>query len=131
MASKNLPANELVDTHKPKYVKFRYIFTDESLMKELLDMNYDMESLDTIKNDSLVHDALEAQFTEYDRTIIGKATQPTFLDRGVIISKRLVTKADKKLLKVSIGFFMHNDSHCVAVKLTYERFDIIEVFNLI
>ena len=81
--------------------------------------------------DDLVNAALEADFKEYEREIVGKAKEPTFLDDGIIISKHLITKADKKLLKVYIGFFTYNDSRHVAVKFEYERFVIIEVFNLI
>jgi hypothetical protein len=131
MAKKDVSPEELVETHKPKFVKYKYIFTDESLLTELLQLKYDMTTLDTIGNDALVNAALEAPFTEYDRTVVGKSTSPSFLDNGIIISKRLITKADKKLLKVSVGRFMFNDSQFVAIKFTYERFEIVEVFNLI
>lgn len=131
MAKKDVSPEELVETHKPKFVKYKYIFTDESLLTELLQLKYDMTTLDTIGNDELVNTALEASFTEYDRTVVGKSTAPSFLDNGIIISKRLITKADKKLLKVSVGRFMFNGSQFVAIKFTYERFEIVEVFNLI
>ena len=131
MAKKELTPDELVDTHKPKHVKYKYVFTDDALLNDLLVMHYDMTTLDTICNDDLVNAALEAEFVDYERTIIGKSTEPTFLDNGVIISRKMVTKADKKLLKVSIGFFTYSDSRYVTMKLTYEKFVIVEIYNLI
>ena len=131
MATKpQLTPQELVDSHKPKNFKFKFIFTDESLLQELMNSDYDVTTLDTIDNDELVEAALGANFKVYERTIIGKAKEPTFLDDGVIISKKMATKADKKLINVQIGFFTHKIRHCV-IKLHYERFDIIEIFNLI
>lgn len=131
MASKILSAEELVETHKPKKVKFKYIFTDETLLDELLKSKYDMMSLDTINDDKLVEAAMFADYKDYERTIIGKSNEPQFLDNGVVVSKKLVTKADKKLQKVCIGFFIHNDAHYVAIKLIYERFAILEIFSFI
>jgi hypothetical protein len=130
MASKVLTPQELVDTHKPKHFKFKYIFTDESLLAELMNSDYDITTLDTICDDKLVEAALAAECKVYERTIVGKAKEPTFLDNGIIVSKKMVTKADKKLLNVQIGFFSYITRHCV-IKLHYERFDIIEIFNLI
>mgnify|MGYP003421943922 FL=1 len=52
------------------------------------------------------------------------------MDKGVIISKKMVTKADKKLLKIGIGFFNHDDIAYVSIRLVYEQFDIIEIFIL-
>lgn len=131
MAKQEVSPTKLVEDHKPKYVKFKYIFKDDSLLEELLKERFDMTTLDTIMNDDLVNAALLADFKEYERDIVGKAKDPTFLDDGIIISKHLITKADKKLLKVYIGFFTYNESRYVAVKFEYERFVIVEVFNLI
>lgn len=130
MSKKDVSPQDLVESHKPKNFKYKYIFTDESLLKELIDSNYDMSTLDTICDDELVKNALNAEMTMYERNIVGKAKEPSVLDNGVIISKKLVTKADKKLLGVYVGFF-HYNSHHVVIKLRYERFDIIEIFNLI
>ena len=130
MSKKDVSPQDLVESHKPKNFKFKYIFTDESLLKELIDSNYDMSTLDTICDDELVENALNAEMTMYERNIVGKAKEPSVLDNGVIISKKLVTKADKQLLGVYVGFFYYN-SHHVVIKLRYERFDIIEIFNLI
>lgn len=131
MAKKEVSVDELVETHKPKNVKFKYIFTDDSLLDELVHMKYDISTLDTILNDNLVEAALCAHYRDYERDIIGKSNEPHFLDNGVVVSKKLVTKADKKLQKVSIGFFVYNDAHYVAIKLVYERFAILEIFALI
>lgn len=129
-AKKELTPEELVDSHKPKNFKFKFIFNDDDLIKSLMDNHYDMSTLDTICDDELVEKALGAEFTMYERTIIGKAKEPSVISDGVIISKKMVTKADKKLLGVYVGFFEHNTKHLV-IKLHYEKFDIIEIFNLI
>lgn len=129
-AKKELTPEELVDTHKPKNFKYKYIFTDDELIADLMTGNYDMSTLDTINDDELVEKALGAEFVMYERTIIGKAKEPSILDNGVIISKKMATKADKKLLGVYVGFFEHTSRH-IVIKLHYERFDIIEIFNLI
>jgi hypothetical protein len=52
------------------------------------------------------------------------------LDDWIIISKRLVTKADKKLLSLGVGRFHHDDTEYVSIRLHYEQFDIIEIFIL-
>lgn len=130
MASKIISPQELVETHKPKNFKFKYIFTDESLLEELMNSDYDVTTLDTICDDKLVNAALQAECRLYERTIIGKAKEPTVLDDGIVISKKMVTKADKKLQGVYLGFFDFHTRHLV-VKLRYERFDIIEIFNLV
>ena len=131
MAKQEIPPSKLVEDHKPKYVKFKYIFTDESLLTELSREQYDISTLDTIMNDDLVNAALEANYEDYDREIVGKSKEPSFLANGIIISKRMITKADKKLQKVSLGFFSLNESRYLAVKFIYERFFIIEIYNLI
>lgn len=127
---KTLTSSELVETHKPKNFKYKYIFNDDQLISDLMNDGYDMSTLDTICNDDLVNKALGAEFTMYERNIIGKAKEPSILDEGVIISKKMVTKADKKLLGVYVGFFEYGSRH-IVIKLHYEKFDIIEIFNLI
>ncbi len=127
---KVITPQELVETHKPKNFKFKYIFTDVSLLEELMNSDYDVTSLDTICDDDLVEAALGAECRLYERSIIGKAKEPTVLDDGIIISKKMATKADKKLKGVYLGFFDFHTRHLV-VKLRYERFDIIEIFNLV
>ncbi len=131
MANKNdTDCVKLVEDHKPKNFKFKFIITDEKLIDELNEKGYDMSSLDTINNDTLINEALQAECKEYDRTIIGKAKQPTIFEDNTMITKKMVTKADKKLLGVYMGMF-GTDSQHVVLKLRYERFDIIEIFNLI
>lgn len=131
MAKIELTAEQIVETHKPKNFKFKYLFKDEELIGELMNSDYDITQLDTICDDNLVNAALEANYQEYQRTIVGKAKEPTVLDNGVIVSKKMVTKADKKLLGVYIGFFSYKESRYVGVKLGYERFDILEIFSLV
>lgn len=127
---KDLTPQELVESHKPKNFKYKYIFTDEQILSDLMNSDYDITTLDTICDDELVEAALGAEFVRYEREIIGKAKNPTIMDDGIIISKKMATKADKKLIAVYLGFFEHKTKH-VVVKLHYEKFDIIEIFNLI
>lgn len=127
---KQLTPQELVESHKPKNFKYKYIFNDDQLLADLMNSGYDMSSLDTICDDKLVEKALQADFIMYEREVVGKAKEPSILNDGVIISKKMVTKADKKLLGVYVGFFEYNSRH-IAIKLHYEKFDIIEIFNLI
>ena len=127
---KELTPQELVESHKPKNFKYKYIFNDDQLLADLMNSEYDMSSLDTICNDDLVEKALQSDFTMYEREIVGKAKEPSILDNGVIISKKMVTKADKKLLGLYVAFFDYNSRH-IAIKLHYEKFDIIEIFNLV
>lgn len=121
---------ELVESHKPKNFKYKYIISDDKVYDELIDNNYDIDSLDTIQNDILVQEALKTEFTEYQRETVARAKEPTVLDNGVILSKKMVTKADKKLLGVYVGFFKYNNISYVAIKLRYEKFEILEIFIL-
>lgn len=127
---KQLTMSEIIESHKPKNFKYRFIITDDSVFNELIEQGYDLDNLDTIKDDMLVQEALNAEYIEYHRDIIGKAKEPTVLEDGVIISKKMVTKADKKLFGVLVGFFKYRNLSYVAIKLRYERFDIIEIFIL-
>ena len=127
---KQLTMAEIVESHKPKHFKYKYIINDDDVFDELLKCGYDLDSLDTIRNDSLVQKALKANFTEYQRDVVARAKEPTVLNDGVVLSKKMVTKTDKKLLGVCIGFFEYNDIRYIALKLRYERFDILEIFIL-
>lgn len=130
MAKKDIiKMSELVETHRPKYFKHKFIVNDEYL-RELEEEGYDLSRLDTIHNDQLVIAALEAPYKEYERTIVGKAKEPSRLEDGIIISKKMVTKADKKLQSVGVGRFIFDETEYVSIKLRYEKFDIIELFIL-
>ena len=127
--AKQVSLSQLIESHRPKYFKHKYIINDENL-RLLEQEGCDLSSLDTIKNDEITKLAVEADYKEYDRTIIGKAKEPSALDDGIIISKKLVTKADKKLLSLGVGRFHHNETEYVSIRLRYEQFDIIEIFIL-
>lgn len=129
---KELSMVEIIESHKPKNFKYKYLITDDSIYDELIDNNYDLDQLDTIQNDELVQEALKADYKEYQSNIIGKAKEPTILDsdNGIIISKKMITKTGKKLLGILIGFFDHNRIHYISIKLRYEKFEILEIFIL-
>lgn len=129
---KELSIVEIIESHKPKNFKYKYLITDNSIYDELIENNYDLDQLDTIQNDELVQEALKADYKEYQSNIIGKAKEPTILDsdNGIIISKKMITKTGKKLLGILIGFFDHNQIHYISIKLRYEKFDILEIFIL-
>ena len=130
MAKKNVSASELVSSHKPKNYKYRYIIKDESLIKELEQEQFNFDELDTIGDADLVNEALKTEYKLYERTIIGKAKEPTDMGNGILVSKKMVTKADKKLQNFGIGFFNMDERQYVVIRLYYERFDIIEIFVL-
>lgn len=131
MANKKaLSASEIVETHKPKNFKYKYIFKDDEFLDELVKSGYDMDSLDTIQNDSLVQTALNASFEEFERDIVKKAKEPTVFDNWVVVSKKMITKADKKLNNVGIGYFDKDGIHYVAFCFRYDKFDILEIFIL-
>lgn len=125
-----LTGAELINSHKPKNFKYRYIITDESLYKELEQDNFNLDELDTIHNDELIQQALSCEYVLYERDIVGKMKEPTLMDDGVIVSKAMVTKSDKKLNKLGIAFFDRNQQKHVVVRMYYDRFDIIEIFIL-
>ena len=100
--------------------------------EELYEQGFDIESLDTINDDDLVEDALKiTDFREFPRESVAKAKQPTVLEDGVMLSKQMVTKTDKKLQSVQVGFFTHKNQRPVCIKLVYERFTIMEIFILV
>lgn len=129
MAEK-LTSEQIVESHKPKNFKFKFIFKDDGLIQELENSHYDMSSLDTINNTDLTLAAMDAQFKEYPREVVTSSKKPTQIEDGVLLFKQLTTKTDKKLLNVCVGFFSYNELRYVCIKFVYERFDIIEIFIL-
>lgn len=130
MAKVKDPINKVMDDHKPKNYKFKYIVKDDNLWKELEDVNYDISSLDTINDSDLTVAALNASFKEYPREVVTSSKKPTQIEDGVLLFKQMTTKTDKKLQNVCVGFFSHNNLRYVCIKFVYERFDIIEIFIL-
>lgn len=130
MAKEKDPVTKVVDDHKPKNYKFKFIIKDDSLLTELEDLNYDMSSLDTINDTDLTIAAMNAEFKEYPREVVASSKKPTQIEDGVLLFKQMTTKTDKKLLNVCVGFFSHNNLRYVCIKFVYERFDIIEIFIL-
>jgi len=126
--AKTLIGAELIESHKPKNYKYRFIIHDDSLYKELQDDGYDLDNLDTIHDDELIQAALHAKYKYYDRTIIGKAKEPTRIENGMIVAKKMVTKSDKKLNQIGTSFFTFRDIRYFALRMYYERFDILELF---
>jgi len=125
-------ACDLVDSHKPKDFKFFFDIKDTTLIQELEVAGYDISSLNTIIDEDLIQAALTSDFTDkYDRDIIGRANEPTIFEDGIIMSKQLITKTDKKLESILKSIFIHNSIGYVAWKYQYERFDIIQIFVLI
>ena len=130
MAKEKDPVTKVVEDHKPKNYKFKYIITDESLTEELMALNYDMSTLDTIKDNNLVDSALAAPYTEYPREVVASSKKPTQIEDGVLLFKQMTTKTDKKLQNVRVGFFTNNNLRYVAIRFVYERFEILEIFIL-
>ena len=130
MATKALPINELIMTHLPKNYKYYIQLKDESMFATLEELKFDIELLDTIRQPELIKIALDASYKYYDREVVAHAKEPTMMENGVILSKKMATKTDKKLSQVGLSFFTHNDVSYVAVKLCYEQFDIYEIFIL-
>lgn len=130
MSKVKLRIDEIIESHKPTNFKYRFIITDDSVYDELNALHYDLSNLDTIDNDELVQEALQTTFTYYERDVVKKAKEPTIFDNGVILSKKMVTKTDKKLQKIGTGFFEFRGIRYVCIRMVYERFDIIEIFIL-
>lgn len=133
--AKNLSPEELIMTHIPKKIeKYKFIIKDDELFDELVKSeSFDMEVLDTIKNDKLVDAGYHMNFMTFDRTVVAKAKQPTTIDedKGIVVSKQLITKADKKLFSVGVATFGYENASYVMVKFEYEKFDIVEIFLLV
>ena len=130
MAKAKDPVTKVVDDHKPKNFKFKYIIKDDELLKELEDAKYDISSLDTINDTDLTVAALNTSFKEYPREVVASSKKPTQIEDGVLLFKQMTTKTDKKLQNVCVGFFSHNNLRYVCIKFVYVRFDIIEIFIL-
>lgn len=122
--------SEIINDHKPKRYKFKFIIRDDNLLKELEDANYDMSSLDTINDTDLIVAALNAEFKEYPREVVASSKKPTQIEEGVLLFKQMTTKTDKKLQNVCVGFFSHDNLRYVCIKFVYVQFDIIEIFIL-
>ena len=89
---------------------------------------------DTINDTGLVNEGYENDECDtYDRTVVSKAKEPTTIDesRGIVVSKQLIIKADKKLHSVGIHTFSYKNDSYVMVKFVYEKFDIVEIFLLV
>lgn len=124
--------SEIVEGSKPKNFKFKFIFTDPSVLEELHDQGYDISSLDTINNDELINSSNNLDYEkEYENNIFGKAKEPTIMDDGIILNRKMVSKVGKVLQKVKLGFFTYNDKRYVKITMVYERFEIIEIFILV
>lgn len=130
MAKKEVPLKDLVESHRPKNFKYYYHFHSDDDLIQLEKDGFDISSLDTIQNSTLINEAMKATFKYYDRDIVAHAKEPTILERGVIMTKKMVTKADKKLSQVGIAFFSLNNVEYIAARFCYERFDIYEIFIL-
>lgn len=129
MAKKELSASEIVETHRPKNFKYKYYFKSDEFLKKLCDEKFDILSTDTLQNDDLTNHAYNnSTWNYYERNIVGKAKEPTVIEDGIIFSKKMVTKADKKLQRIGFGFFDYNSINYVAIKLEYMYFDILELF---
>ena len=135
MAKKELTPAELIMSHLPKKIeKYKVIIKDDELFEALTKTEgFDLNVLDTIKNDPLVKVGYEKTFSSYDRSIVARAKEPTTIDeeKGIVVSKQLITKTDKKLQSVDITTFDYNDDSYVMIKFVYEKFDIVEIFLLV
>lgn len=128
MAKQTLSMSEIIESHKPKNYKYKYIINDDDVLRQLESEGYDLEQLDTIRMDHVTHAALECEFQVYDRTLIKKAKEPTIMTDGVVINKKMITKTDKKLLSIRIGNFAYDSMQYLCVMFDYERFSIMELF---
>lgn len=135
MAKKDLTPKELIISHLPKKVdKYKVIIKDADLDEALKnDPEFDQSILDTINDDGLIDTGYNRTFNSYDRSTVSKAKEPTVIDenKGIVVSKQLITKTDKKLLSVDVNTFPYNDNSYVMIKFVYEKFDIVEVFLLV
>lgn len=128
--AKALTGDELIKSHLPKNYKYFIHIKDKTLEDELSD-DFDWNLIDTIDNSEIVNEAMNATYQLYERDTVSSAKKPTILEDGVILSKKLATKTDKKLINVGVGFFTYDGFRYVSTKLIYERFDIYEVFCLV
>jgi hypothetical protein len=127
---KELSLQELVESHRPKNFKYYFYFHNPDDVVELEKNGFDVTLLDTICNPELIQAAKQATFKYYERDIVAHAKEPTILEKGVIMTKQMATKTDKKLSQVGVAFFSLMNVEYVAVKLCYDKFDIYEIFIL-
>ena len=127
-AKKQLTPGELITSHTPKNFKYCFDIHDDELLKQLLDEHFNFDLLDTIANPELMAAAKNANYKWYEREVVASAKKPTVLENGVILTKKMATKADKKLQRVGLGFFTISDVQYVSVRLCYEKFDIYQLF---
>ena len=125
-----LTGDELIRCHLPKNYKYCIDIKDKTLEDEFPD-SFDWSILDTLHKPEVFAIAKEAEYKLYERTTVSSAKKPTELANGVVLSKSLATKTDKKLINVGVGFFKHDNDDYVSIKLIYDRFDIYEIFYLI
>lgn len=130
MAKPQQTISEIVESHKPKNFKYYYDFHEDTSLVELEQEGFDLSTIDTIENPELIQHAKQASFKYYDRDVVAHAKEPTILENGVIMTKKMATKTDKKLSQVGLGFFTWNEVSYVTIKLCYEKFDIYEIFIL-
>jgi hypothetical protein len=130
MAKPQQTISEIVESHKPKNFKYYYDFHEDAMLVELEQQGFDLSTIDTIENPELIQRAKQASFKYYDRDVVAHAKEPTILENGVIMTKKMATKTDKKLSQVGLGFFTWNEVSYVTIKLCYEKFDIYEIFIL-
>lgn len=128
--AKALTGDELIKSHLPKNYKY-FIHIKDKTLEDVLSDDFDWNLIDTIDNSEIVNEAMNATYQLYERETVASAKKPTILDDGVILSKKLATKTDKKLINVGVGFFTYDGFRYVSTKLIYERFDIYEVFCLV
>lgn len=132
MASKEIDVVKMINDHRPKNFKYKYILKDPDLISELESKGFDMLSLDTIDNTELTQLAIDCvPSQEFGRESVAKAKSPTILDDGVVLSKQLITKTDKKLQTISLGHFDYKGMHHICIRFIYEKFDIIEIFIMV
>ena len=128
MAKKQMTMSEIIESHKPKNFKYRFMITDDSVYDALREEGYELSNMDTIHDDELVQAAYDIPYEEYDRDILAHARRPTGLDGNILMAKEMVTKADKKLKSVGVGFFEYRDRKYMSLRMRYEKFDILEIF---
>lgn len=121
--------SDIINAHKPKGIKYEFLIKDEKVLNQLKEEGYDLGELSTINDEELVQAALLADTIDsFDRSIIKKATQPSLVGDGIIISKKLISKADKKLIRIDISKFELRNTQFIGIKFVYEMFDILEIF---
>ena len=130
MSKLKMNIRELVESHTPKNFKYYINLKSEEDLIALETLGYDLDNLNTIRQPDLIKHAISATYKYYEREVVAHAKQPTIMENGVILNKKMATKTDKKLEQVGVAFFDIDEVKYVAVKLCYELFDIYEIFIL-